>query len=181
MLPPDLQWAEDDPTSFPTPQSSNVGNFRQSVDPSLPASFSQNLPLFYVDLDSEPVHYPYAYDIQVALLRTRFYYAKYMVYRPFVYKALHTPDQMTTEDAQGAAECLIVRVILTKLGPRFLIDAVVLSELATSIIPNLSKEEAGPLLVLLVTKLSRRSYYHIYDSTQPHAEKHPHRFLRTQV
>lgn len=112
MLPRDLQWAEDDPTSFPTPQSSNLGNFRQSVDPSLPASSSQNLPLFYSDLDSEPVHYPYVYDIQVALLRTRFYYAKYMVYRPFVYKALHFPEHMTQEDAQGAAECLMVGVDL---------------------------------------------------------------------
>jgi hypothetical protein len=39
-------------------------------------------------------------------LRTRYYYAKYIVHRPFVYKALHFPDQMTQEDAQGVAECL---------------------------------------------------------------------------
>src|ERR1700709_1999217 len=107
MLPPDLQWAEDDPTSFPTPQPTNLGGFNQPVDPNLSTSSGQpSLPLFTADLDSEPVHYPYAYDIQVALLRTRFYYAKYMVYRPFVYKALHFPDQMTQEDAEGAAECL---------------------------------------------------------------------------
>jgi hypothetical protein len=109
MLPRDLQWAEDDPTSFPTPQPANMQGFSQQLDPNLPRpSEHSNLPLFSADLDSEPVHYPYVYDIQVALLRTRFYYAKYMVYRPFVYKALHFPDQMTQEDAEGAAECLRV-------------------------------------------------------------------------
>jgi hypothetical protein len=107
MLPPDLQWAEDDPFGFPKPQSRE--GFNQPLDPNLsPHSAPAGLPLFTADLDSEPVHYPYAYDIQVALLRTRFYYAKYMVYRPFVYKALHFPDQMTQEDAEGAAECLRV-------------------------------------------------------------------------
>lgn len=107
MLPPDLQWAEDDPTSFPNPQPRDSGGFNQSLDPNLsPHSTAAGLPLFTADLDSEPVHYPYAYDIQVALLRTRFYHAKYMIYRPFIYKALHFPDQMTEEDAEGAAECL---------------------------------------------------------------------------
>lgn len=111
MLPRDLQWAEDDPTSFPAPQTPNIGSFGQSLDPNLPSLGSRERlspPLFTPDLDSEPVHYPYVYDIQVALLRTRFYYAKYMIYRPFVYKALHFPEQMTQEDAQGAAECLMV-------------------------------------------------------------------------
>ena len=53
------------------------------------------MPLFSTDLDKEPIQYPYVYDIQVALLRTRYYQAKYMVYRPFVYKVyaqrIHTP------------------------------------------------------------------------------------------
>ena len=54
------------------------------------------------------MHYRFVYDVQVAVLRTRYYYAKYVVYRPFVYKALHFPEQMTQEDAQGVAECLRV-------------------------------------------------------------------------
>lgn len=106
MLPQDLQWAEDDPASFPTPQ---VGGFNQALDPDL--SPSQDEPLFTTDLDKEPTQYPYVYDIHVALLRTRYYYAKYMVYRPFVYKALHFPEQMTQDDAEGVAECLRVRII----------------------------------------------------------------------
>jgi hypothetical protein len=112
MLPRDLQWSEDDPAGFPTPQTTNFGEFGQPLDPNLPPLASEKPPLFSSDLDSEPIHYPYVYDIQVSLLRTRFYYAKYMVYRPFVYKALHFPDQMTQEDAQGAAECLRVHFFL---------------------------------------------------------------------
>jgi hypothetical protein len=107
MLPRDLQWVEDDPASFPSPQAS--GGYSQPLDPTLSPQRSRSaMPLFTTDLDSEPVHYPYVYDIQVALLRTRYYYAKYMVHRPFIYKALHFPEQMTQEDAQGVAECLRV-------------------------------------------------------------------------
>ncbi|KAN0103432.1 hypothetical protein V8E51_011745 [Hyaloscypha variabilis] len=107
MLPRDLQWAEDDPASFPTPQPMTLGAYNPRLDPNLSSTHENSgLPLFTTDLDSEPVHYPYVYDIQVALLRTRYYYAKYIVYRPFVYKALHFPDQMTQEDAEGVAECL---------------------------------------------------------------------------
>lgn len=110
MLPRDLQWAEDDPASFPSPQTGNTGGFHQPVDPSLSAA-RQGHPstqLFSADLSSEPIQYRFVYDVQVAILRTRYYYAKYLVYRPFVYKALHFPEQMTQEDAQGVAECLRV-------------------------------------------------------------------------
>jgi hypothetical protein len=72
--------------------------------------------LFSIDQNKEPIRYPYFYDIQVALLRTRYYQAKYMIYRPFVYKALHFPEQMTQEDAEGAAECLRVRHRLISSG-----------------------------------------------------------------
>lgn len=39
-----------------------------------------------------------AYGILKVQLRTRFYYARSMLCRPFIYKALHTPEQMTTVD-----------------------------------------------------------------------------------
>ena len=113
MLPRELQWDEDDPASFPTPQQpTTMGSYGQSLDSTLlprqRQSGSPLGPLFTSDLDSEPGQYPYAYDVQVALLRTRYYCAKYMAYRPFVYKALHFPEQMTQEDAEGVAECLRV-------------------------------------------------------------------------
>jgi hypothetical protein len=106
MLPRELQWAEDDPAGFPSPQQ--AGGFIQALDPSLPPQHKGRL--FTTDLDSEPFQYPYVYDIHVALLRTRYYYAKHMVYRPFVYKALHYPEKMTQDDAEGVAECLRVRI-----------------------------------------------------------------------
>ncbi|KUJ22379.1 uncharacterized protein LY89DRAFT_575731 [Mollisia scopiformis] len=107
MLPKELQWAEEDPAGFPSVQPLNVGPYNQTLDPSLsPQQSHSRAPLFTADSSVEPIHYPYVYDVQVALLRTRYYYAKYIVYRPFVYKALHFPELMTTEDAQGVAECL---------------------------------------------------------------------------
>ncbi|KAG4442313.1 hypothetical protein IFR05_002237 [Cadophora sp. M221] len=107
LLPRDLQWPEDDPTAFPTPQTGNIG-VNDSVDPSLatPRPGRPGAQLFSADLNSDPMQYRFVYDVQVAVLRTRYYYAKYVVYRPFVYKALHFPEQMTQEDAQGVAECL---------------------------------------------------------------------------
>ncbi|KAJ4259445.1 Zn(2)-C6 fungal-type domain-containing protein [Fusarium falciforme] len=66
----------------------------------------QSTYMFTPDLDAPPASYPYAADIQVALLRTRYYYNKYLIYRPCVFKALHHPESLTREDAEGAAECL---------------------------------------------------------------------------
>ncbi|PQE04635.1 hypothetical protein CJF30_00004406 [Rutstroemia sp. NJR-2017a BBW] len=136
LLPRDLQWHEEEPTSFPSPiipttsfsaaapaatsptlsthpsplsQSQAQSQSQSALDPSLNSptpSTQSRLPLFTPDLESEPALYPYVYDIQVALLRTRYYYAKYMVYRPFVYKALHFPERMMQEDAESVAECL---------------------------------------------------------------------------
>jgi hypothetical protein len=121
MLPRDLQWAEDDPGSFPSPQPS--GGYNPPLDPTLsPQRSRQGVPLFTTDLNSEPVHYPYVYDIQVALLRTRYYYSKYMVHRPFVYKALHFPEQMTQEDAQGVAECLRVSLSILLFAKQKVVD-----------------------------------------------------------
>jgi hypothetical protein len=110
LLPPELKWPEDDPTVFP--ESTKVTrSYFQPLDPSLTTSSEgqQRAPLFTIDVDQEPERYLYAYDIQVAFLRTRFYYAKYIVNRPFVYKALHFPDQMTLADMQGVETCLKVR------------------------------------------------------------------------
>ena len=73
MLPPELKWLEDDPTVFP--ESTQVqGSFYKSLDPSLIASLELLLKahLFTADVNQEPERYPYAYDIQVAFLRTRF-------------------------------------------------------------------------------------------------------------
>jgi hypothetical protein len=40
----------------------------------------------------------YDIDMAVAHLRTRFYHTKFLINRPFVYKALHVPELMTPDD-----------------------------------------------------------------------------------
>ncbi|KAK4195763.1 hypothetical protein QBC40DRAFT_15984 [Triangularia verruculosa] len=121
MLPPHLRWQEDCPGAFPNTTSDMFGGSSQTpastpISPSmshasqpssLPAVSTPSVPLmFTTDLDSPPAQYPYVLDIQVALLRSRYYYTKYLVHRPFLYKALHYPDSVTQDDALGAAECL---------------------------------------------------------------------------
>lgn len=103
ILPRDLQWPEDDPTAHPSPQT---GPTSIRLDPNLAAVRQGSL--FTPDLRSPPMQYAYVYDVQVAFLRTRYYYVKYMIYRPLVYKALHFPNSMTSEDAEGVAEFLRV-------------------------------------------------------------------------
>jgi hypothetical protein len=107
MLPQELQWDENNPYGFSTLHPANMQDqlIEWSVLTHLKHS-DQNL--FTADLNSVPVPYLYAYDIQVALLRTRYYYTKYVIYRPFVYKALHFPERMSGDDAEGVAECLRV-------------------------------------------------------------------------
>lgn len=109
MLPKELQWAEDDPAAYPATHSPPAQSFKPALDPSLSTQPSRVQPaLFTTNLNIEPSQFPYLYDIQVALLRSRYYYARYIVYRPFVYKALHFPEQMSQTDAEGVAECLRV-------------------------------------------------------------------------
>lgn len=91
LLPKHLQWAEDSPESLPG---------------SAPGSASSRQAMFTADLSAPPVPYRYAMDIQVALLRTRYYHTKHFIHRPFLYKALHYPEQMAQGDAEGVAACL---------------------------------------------------------------------------
>ena len=170
LLPRDIQWAEDDPVGFPIPQQADSGDFNQTMDPNLSSHPTQSrMPLFSTDLDSEPNQYPYIYDIQVALLRTRYYQAKYMVYRPFVYKALHFPEQMTQEDAEGVAECLRVRHHFDSVCHRLNCCALTLSkvmfEMAPYTLPNLLSEATSTLPVLLVTEYHERAAYNLHDAT----------------
>jgi hypothetical protein len=86
MLPEFLQWRDD--------QSLTLTDPNQFV-------------MFTLSMGSPTASYSYTGDIQIALFRTRYYYNKYLLYRPFVFKALHYPLSVTSEDAQGAANCLL--------------------------------------------------------------------------
>jgi len=107
MLPPYLRWEESQPASFPNPSQTSFHTTARFPPTALPVPNIQSPSgfMFTTDLDAQPTAYPYALDVQVALLRTSYYYTKYLIHRPFVYKALHHPEQMTRLDAEGAAEC----------------------------------------------------------------------------
>jgi hypothetical protein len=100
MLPAPLRWQPDQPAAFPPPLQAVF------AVPAVMFPPGASTYMFSTDLDSAPVSYPYALDVQVALLRTRYYHAKYLIYRPFIYKALHAPESMTRDDAEGVGECL---------------------------------------------------------------------------
>lgn len=96
MLPSPLQWHDE---SVPFPEHGAFGAVYAEQSP-------QRTPMFTSDLDEAVASLPFATDIQFALLRTKYYYSKYIIHRPYVFKALHHPDSLTREDAEGAAECL---------------------------------------------------------------------------
>ncbi|KAK7731030.1 hypothetical protein SLS53_008901 [Cytospora paraplurivora] len=111
LLPPHLRWQENDHASLPNPDQNIFNASVYQATPSMASgphsmSTAAGLPMFTTDLDTQPITYPYASDIQIALLRTRYYITKHMIYRPFLYKALHHADQMTQDDAEGVAICL---------------------------------------------------------------------------
>jgi len=170
MLPRELQWAEDDPASFPTPKQADSLDLDQPLDLNLLPDLSRSrMPLFSTDLDKEPIQHPYVYDIQIALLRTRYYQVKYMVHRPFIYKALHFPEQMTQEDAEGVAECLRVRHHFNSVGGHLrycmLMLLVVMFEMAHHTLPNLSSETTSALPILLVTEPPEHPPHNLHDTT----------------
>ncbi|KAF2215184.1 hypothetical protein CERZMDRAFT_82236 [Cercospora zeae-maydis SCOH1-5] len=84
LLPRPLQWQDTNKLDFP------------NIDP---AGRRPNEPLFSPDQGPVPIGHKYNLDLVTAQLRTRFYYARFMMYQPFVYKALHFPELMTAEDA----------------------------------------------------------------------------------
>jgi hypothetical protein len=87
-LPQKLQWNDSDRFDF------------ERVDPLstdlLSCSFSTSRNLGPGEIDHNT-------DIVVAQLRTRFYYARFSICRPFIYKALHLPHLMTADDRARCA------------------------------------------------------------------------------
>ncbi|KAH6628041.1 hypothetical protein F5144DRAFT_577781 [Chaetomium tenue] len=100
-------------TSGSTTSGSTTSNPQQHQLHQPPTSAASTAPrappaplMFTPDLDAPAARYPYVLDVQVALLRSRYYYTKYLIHRPFVYKALHHPTALSHTDAVGVATCL---------------------------------------------------------------------------
>ncbi|OCL05195.1 hypothetical protein AOQ84DRAFT_299382 [Glonium stellatum] len=94
LLPPSLQWSDTD--RFAYPSANSLYTRRPSV------------PLFTLAEEQVPSEQSTGaiLDILTAQLRSRYYYARFMIYRPFVFKALHYPEHMSPEDRQLAGCCL---------------------------------------------------------------------------
>lgn len=88
LLPSPLQWLDNDIFGFPNYDST---------------SRRPREPLFSPDQGSVPIDHKHNLDVATAQLRTRFYYARFMMFRPFIYKALHFPELMTTDDTSYCA------------------------------------------------------------------------------
>ena len=82
-MPRPLQWSDNDRFDFPNAD---------------PTNRRPNEQLFSMDQGTVPIGHKYNLDIVTAQLRTRFYYARFIMYRPFVYKALHFAELMTSDD-----------------------------------------------------------------------------------
>ncbi len=113
MLPVHLRWHQHSPAAFPdsvsslyAPASAFTLQDGLGANPAAQMMAPQTDLMFTTDLVAPPRDYPFALDIQVALLRSRYYYTKHLINRPFIYKALHFPDALSNEDCLGVAECL---------------------------------------------------------------------------
>ena len=88
LLPRPLQWLDSDFLDFPNIDSTN----RRLAGP-----------LFAPDHGVISIKHRYNLDIVTAQLRTRFYYARFNLYLPFIYKALHFSELMTHDDTDCCA------------------------------------------------------------------------------
>jgi len=91
LLPAELQW--DDKHRFNFPGMDQDGRCSRDV-------------LFTSTPNEANRDLSFSLDLFTAQIRSRYYYALFMIYRPFVYKALHCPDQMSEDDKINASRCL---------------------------------------------------------------------------
>lgn len=103
LLPVYLRWEEENPGAF-SGSAEDLYDDQSMYPPPVPDLHTNFM--FTADLDNTPMSYPYSADVQAASLRARYYYVKYIIYRPFIFKALHHPEHVTRDDAEGIAECL---------------------------------------------------------------------------
>lgn len=103
MLPPFLRWSENRAAQFPPSVPGPGGYFGQGA---MYAPQQAVHDMFTADLSQASAPYPYATDVRVALLRTRYHYIKHLIYRPFLFKVLHHASTIGSDDAKATAECL---------------------------------------------------------------------------
>jgi hypothetical protein len=93
LLPAALQW--DDNKRFEYPDASAA----MAAGSSGPMFSFENTPATAHELGG-------SLAMASAQLRSRYYYTRFMILRPFVFKALHFPGQMSQEDNDCTGQCL---------------------------------------------------------------------------
>jgi hypothetical protein len=88
LLPRSFQWLDDDVLKFPH----GISTSRQR----------KGSPLVR-ERDLIPMGHICNFEVVTASLRTRFYYARYLIFRPFIYKALHSPELLNADDVECCA------------------------------------------------------------------------------
>jgi hypothetical protein len=135
-LPQKLQWSDSDRFDFEEVEPLSTALLSCSFSP------LQNLGPGIIDHNT---------DIVVAQLRTRFYHARFLICRPFIYKAIHLPQLMTVDD---------------RLKCAFAIDAACLWPLSLAppknkkhLIPHLFSWTQNFLSMIFVLRMCRTSRY----------------------
>jgi hypothetical protein len=95
-LPPQLQWNDSERFDLKAAREPNSYS-QQSISNHLPAIGSGGA--------------GYDMDMAAAHLRTRFYHAQFLIYRPFVYKALHFPELTTADDRVKCSYAIITACV----------------------------------------------------------------------
>ncbi|KAK7519178.1 hypothetical protein IWZ03DRAFT_309418 [Phyllosticta citriasiana] len=95
MLPQPLQWSDEPPEA----------RFHYGV-PGLEKTFHSNIFSSGSSNSTVPLSQQSAMDLLVAQLRSRYYQCRFIIYRPFVFKALHFPELVTREDRMLIAMCI---------------------------------------------------------------------------
>jgi hypothetical protein len=93
-LPQSLQWSDSDRTSY--------AHYDMRGQHLCNTTFTEHSH----GINNEQPRHAYNEDVVTAQLRCRFYYCQLMLFRPFLYKALHVPDQATKQDLEYATRCL---------------------------------------------------------------------------
>jgi hypothetical protein len=128
LLPAAIQWRDNDRLRMADETILQYPTFRVSTTP-LPHEINSNT--------------------LAAELRTRFYYARHMLYRPFVYKALHFPHLLSAEDV----EYCVLAIQAACLWPVFFPPP----KDRKRLVPHLfawTNSSIGLLLILRMTKVS---------------------------
>ncbi|KAF2144101.1 uncharacterized protein K452DRAFT_285324 [Aplosporella prunicola CBS 121167] len=127
MLPPDLQWADE-------PPEARFQYVQRSVA---------------TDGQSSAVFMEHGLGMLNAQLRSRYYYTRFMIYRPFVFKALHFPELMTDKDSRLVGLCIKSALMWPIALPP--------SKLRKRLVPHMyawTQNFLGILLILRMTTIS---------------------------